>query len=165
VRRPPRPCPSRCLAHRLFSAAMALCFCVVGAGSAWAGSSTSIHAGHDASVKGHSCRCTGCRGAESCCCGWAHEPTKTTSGLPVTGSPALASAPCASPVPCGDTTFPVAGSRVHVRTTAILGGLDQLHGLATRPLLVPPFNVSLPSGCLSRLEDPPEGGLSLTRSR
>jgi hypothetical protein len=149
-----------CVAHRLLSAAMVLCLFALGAESALASSSGSIKSGHARAVDGHSCLCKGCRGAETCCCSGAHGPTKPTPVLPVNGSATLASAPCVSPVPCGDAAIPVAGSRTHVSATAIADGLHRPNALSGRGLLVPSSTVSLPSRFVSRLEDPPESSLS-----
>jgi hypothetical protein len=154
----------RCALHGLLSAAMTLCLCALGAGRASADSSGSIVAGHSRVSDAHSCRCNGCRGAESCCCSGTHEPDKKAPVAPPAGS-GLASAPCVGAVPCGEAPIPDAGSRTRVPGTAILAGFHRPQELVTRRLLGPLSTLAVPPEFVSRLEDPPEGGPSLISSR
>jgi hypothetical protein len=155
---------SRCGAHRLLSAAMALCLCASGAGRASASSSWSTGAGQPGASEGHSCRCNGCRGAESCCCSGTHEPDTTARPLTPTGS-TLASAPCVGSAPCRDASIPDAGPRTRVPGTAIVAEFHRTDRLLTGRLLAPRSVLAMPPDFISRLEDPPECGPSLPSSR
>jgi hypothetical protein len=129
--------------------AIALALGVIVTGDASALTVTSIRDGR-VSAHEHHCRCKGCRG--SCCCDPSDARSPTSDPRP---SVDLKS--CLNALPCdGGAGLPAPGHPAPVGKTALPPGLAAPARPESGRWMAPPAALSLPSGLVARLDDPPE---------